>query len=84
MVPRYSSRVRRAGVRVIFADLGERGRRSCAVHDACEAELVKLRYPVRPTIDGAGEVLGIFASRENRDWVYARAWLYKTIEASWD
>ena len=53
-----------------------------AEHDARKAELVKLRYFVGLTIDEAAEVLGISAPTAKRDWAYARAYLYRTIEAS--
>ena len=53
-----------------------------AEHDARKAELVKLRYFVGLTIDEAAEVLGISAATAKRDWTYARAWLYKAIEAA--
>lgn len=53
-----------------------------AEHDARKAELVKLRYFVGLTIDEAAGVLGISAPTAKRDWTYARAWLYRTIEAS--
>ena len=53
-----------------------------SAHDTRKAELVKLRYFVGLTIDEAAEVLGISAPTAKRDWTYARAWLYRTIEAS--
>lgn len=53
-----------------------------ATHDARKAELVKLRYFVGLTIDEAAEVLDISAPTAKRDWAYARAWLYRTIEES--
>ena len=51
-------------------------------HDARKAELVKLRYFVGLKIDEAAEVLSISAPTAKRDWTYARAWLFKTIQAS--
>jgi len=50
-----------------------------AKHDARKAELVKLRYFVRLTIDEAAEVLGISVPTAKRDWTYARAWLFRAI-----
>jgi len=53
-----------------------------AKQDARKAELVKLRYFAGLTIDEAAEVLGISSPTAKRDWTYARAWLYRTIEAA--
>jgi RNA polymerase sigma factor (TIGR02999 family) len=52
-----------------------------ATHDPRKAELVKLRYFVGLTIDEAAEVLGISAPTAKRDWTYARAWLFRKIQA---
>ena len=51
-----------------------------AEHDARKAELVKLRYFVGLTIDEAAEVLGVSAPAAKRDWTYARAFLFRTIQ----
>ncbi|MEM7232586.1 MAG: sigma-70 family RNA polymerase sigma factor [Planctomycetota bacterium] len=51
-------------------------------HDTRKAELVKLRYFVGLTIDEAADVLEISTPTAKRDWAYARAWLYRTIEES--
>ena len=53
-----------------------------AEHDARKAELVKLRYFVGLNIEEAAEVLDISAPTAKRDWTYARAWLFRNIEAS--
>ncbi|WP_075091060.1 ECF-type sigma factor [Haloferula sp. BvORR071] len=45
-----------------------------------KAELVKLRYFVGMTIEDAGDVLGISPATAKRDWVYARAWLYRELK----
>jgi len=50
-----------------------------ARHDARKAELVKLRYFAGLTIEQAADVLGIAVPTANRDWTYARAWLFKEI-----
>jgi RNA polymerase sigma factor (TIGR02999 family) len=50
-----------------------------ALHDFRKAELVKLRYFVGLTFEQAAEVLGIATPTAKRDWVYARAWLFKEI-----
>jgi RNA polymerase sigma factor (TIGR02999 family) len=52
-----------------------------AAHDARKAELVKLRYFAGLTIEEAAEVLGISAPTAKRDWTYAKAWLYRAIQA---
>ncbi len=51
-----------------------------AVHNAAKAELVKLRYFVGLTIAEAAEVLGISEPTANRDWAYARAWLFRDLK----
>jgi RNA polymerase sigma factor (TIGR02999 family) len=50
-----------------------------ACHDARKAELVKLRYFAGLTLEQAAEVLGVSVPTANRDWAYARAWLFKEI-----
>jgi RNA polymerase sigma factor (TIGR02999 family) len=50
-----------------------------AEHDAQAAELVKLRYFAGLTIKQTAEVLGISPRSADVLWVYARAWLLKTI-----
>jgi RNA polymerase sigma factor (TIGR02999 family) len=47
-----------------------------------QAELVKLRYFIGLEIDEAAEVLGISKATAKRWWSYAKAWLYRAIEAS--
>lgn len=46
-----------------------------------KAELVKLRYFVGMTIEDAAEALGISAPTAKRDWTYARAWLFRELQA---
>jgi RNA polymerase sigma factor (TIGR02999 family) len=43
------------------------------------AELVKLRYFAGLTIEQTAEVLGISRRTANRQWAYARAWLFGEI-----
>src|SRR4051812_683879 len=50
-----------------------------AVHDARKAELVKLRYFAGLKIEEVAEVLGVSTPTVKRDWVYARAWLFREI-----
>jgi RNA polymerase sigma factor (TIGR02999 family) len=45
-----------------------------------KAEVVKLRYFIGMTIDETAEALGIAAPTVKRDWVYARAWLFRELE----
>jgi RNA polymerase sigma factor (TIGR02999 family) len=48
--------------------------------DPRKAELVKLRYFAGLTVQQAAEALGIGTSTADRDWAYARAWLFREIE----
>ena len=48
--------------------------------DPRKAELIKLRYFAGLTVEQAAEALGIGASTADRDWAYARAWLFREIE----
>jgi RNA polymerase sigma factor (TIGR02999 family) len=50
-----------------------------AARDARKAELVKLRYFSGLSIDEAADILGISAPTAKRDWVYARAWLFREM-----
>ncbi|CAN5888517.1 ECF-type sigma factor [soil metagenome] len=43
------------------------------------AELVKLRYFAGLSIEDAAHALGISPATAKRRWVYARAWLFRTI-----
>ncbi len=52
-----------------------------AAHDSRKAELVKLRYFAGLSIDEAADVLGISAPTAKRDWIYARAWLFRQMNA---
>jgi RNA polymerase sigma factor (TIGR02999 family) len=44
-----------------------------------KAELVKLRYFAGLTQEQAAETLGIGVSTADRDWAYARAWLFREV-----
>ena len=59
-----------------------------AVHEVLErlekqeprmAELVKLRYFIGMTGEEIADAMGISLATVNRDWVYARAWLFREI-----
>jgi RNA polymerase sigma factor (TIGR02999 family) len=47
--------------------------------DPLKADLVKLRYFARLTLDQAADVLGLSPSTADRYWAYARAWLHQEI-----
>jgi RNA polymerase sigma factor (TIGR02999 family) len=46
-----------------------------------KAALVKLRYFSGLTSDQAAQALGISPATADRHWAYARAWLYRELEA---
>lgn len=45
-----------------------------------KAEVVKLRYFVGMTIEETAEALGISTPTAKRDWIFARAWLYRELQ----
>jgi RNA polymerase sigma-70 factor (ECF subfamily) len=47
--------------------------------DARQARLVELRYFAGLTIDEAAEALGISSGTLKREWVIAKAWLYREL-----
>jgi RNA polymerase sigma factor (TIGR02999 family) len=62
-----------------------------AVHDVLErfeereprkAQIVKLRYFVGMTGEEVAEALGVSLATVNRDWAFARAWLFNEINLS--
>ena len=53
-----------------------------AKSDGQTAELVKLHCFGGLSIEQAAGVLGISARTAYRDWAYARAWLFRNLEAS--
>src|SRR5262245_36872024 len=50
-----------------------------AAKDPRKAELVKLRYFAGLTFEQAAAALGISTTTADRDWSYARAWLFREI-----
>ena len=53
-----------------------------AQKDPRKAELVKLRYFAGLTQEQAAEALGIGVSTADRDWRYARAWLFREMSGA--
>jgi len=53
-----------------------------AAEDPAKADLVKLRYFAGLSIEEAARALGISPATAKRRWAYARAWLFRTIEAA--
>lgn len=51
-----------------------------ALRDKTSADVVKLRYFVGMTIPETAKALGISEATANRDWAYARAWLFTEIK----
>ena len=49
--------------------------------DADRAQLVKLRYFAGLTLPEAAQVLGISESTAKRWWAFARAWLFRELQA---
>jgi RNA polymerase sigma factor (TIGR02999 family) len=47
--------------------------------DPRRAELVKLRYFGGLSVEDAGRCLGLSRATADRDWAYARAWLYERL-----
>jgi RNA polymerase sigma factor (TIGR02999 family) len=45
-----------------------------------KAEVVKLRYFVGMTLGETAEALGISTPTAKRDWIYARAWLFRELK----
>jgi RNA polymerase sigma factor (TIGR02999 family) len=52
-----------------------------AAHDPGKAELVRLRFFAGLTIGQAAKTLGLSEPTAKRHWAYARAWLYREINA---
>ena len=50
-----------------------------AAKDHRKADLVKLRYFAGLTIEEAAQALGISTTTADRDWTYARAWLFREM-----
>jgi len=47
--------------------------------DARKAQVVKLRYFAGLTVEEAAAALGVSPSTVDRDWTYARAWLFRKM-----
>ncbi|MBE2215865.1 MAG: RNA polymerase subunit sigma, partial [Opitutaceae bacterium] len=78
------------GVPELAAENPDNDGRLLAVDEALErfaalepqrAQLVKLRFFVGLTLDEASQVLGISESTAKRWWAFARAWLYRDLDA---
>ena len=50
-----------------------------ATEEPSAAELVKLRYFAGLTVEEAAEALGDLGRTADRDWAYARAWLFQQL-----
>jgi DNA-directed RNA polymerase specialized sigma24 family protein len=50
------------------------------VEDAQAAQVVKLRFYVGLSIEETARAMGISPRTVKRDWQFARAWLYRTLE----
>jgi RNA polymerase sigma factor (TIGR02999 family) len=50
-----------------------------STEDRVSAELIKLRFFAGLTMDQASEILSIPRRTAERNWSYARAWLYREI-----
>jgi RNA polymerase sigma factor (TIGR02999 family) len=61
-------------------DLDEALERLAAAYPRC-AELVKLRFFAGLTQEQAALALGVSRSAVDRDWAFARAWLFKALSA---
>lgn len=51
-----------------------------AARDKRKARIIELRYFVGLTSEEAAEVLGISKITADRDWTYARAWLFRELK----
>ena len=50
-------------------------------HDAAKAQIVKLRFFTGLTNEQVAQVLGVSAPTVKRHWAYARAWLFRAMNA---
>ncbi len=50
-----------------------------ACHEPRKAQVVKLRYFAGLTSAAIAELLGVSVNTVDRDWTYARAWLYRCL-----
>jgi RNA polymerase sigma factor (TIGR02999 family) len=54
--------------------------RQLEAEDPVKARLVKLRYVVGTSLDETAQLLDRSPATAERDWVYARAWLYDKLD----
>ena len=59
----------------------DEGLTALAAHHPEKAQLVKLRYFAGLTIEEAAEAMGTSIATANRQWAYARAWLFRYLES---
>jgi RNA polymerase sigma factor (TIGR02999 family) len=59
----------------------DEGLTALAAQHPDKAQLVKLRYFAGLTIEEAAEAMGISVATANRQWAYARAWLFRYLES---
>jgi RNA polymerase sigma factor (TIGR02999 family) len=52
-----------------------------AEEDPTACEVVKLRYFTGLTIEQTAQALGVSVSTTNRNWAYAKAWLYQKLNS---
>jgi len=60
----------------------DEGLNALAAQHPDKAQLVKLRYFAGLTIEEAAEAMGTSTATANRQWAYARAWLFRYLESS--
>jgi RNA polymerase sigma factor (TIGR02999 family) len=58
--------------------------KALAIMDEQQSRVVELRFFGGLSIDDTAEALGISSSTVKRDWVTARAWLYRELDRSLD
>ena len=71
-----------AGSRPVAFDDLDRALSDLALRSERQARVVELRYFGGLSIEETGEVLGISPMTVKRDWVTARAWLYRELTGS--
>jgi RNA polymerase sigma factor (TIGR02999 family) len=53
-----------------------------ALEDPRKAEVVELRFFGGLSVDETAEALGVSPRTVHTDWVFARAWLFRTLQAA--
>ena len=56
--------------------------KNLAEMDSQQSKVVELKFFAGLSIEDTAEVLGISASTVKRDWITARAWLYRELDRS--